>query len=57
MQLSRAVLAMLMAIPFTAATAGVTVSPLILGYTWYPDNAKKRERTEQFNVNQASTGY
>lgn len=57
MKLNRAVLAILLAAPFTVATAGVTVNPLILGYTWYPDNAKKRERTEQFAVNQSGTGY
>ena len=33
MKLNRAVLAILLAAPFTVATAGVTVSPLILGYT------------------------
>ncbi|KGT47765.1 MULTISPECIES: outer membrane protein Omp38 [Acinetobacter] len=34
MKMSRIALAMLVAAPFAAATAGVTVTPLMLGYTW-----------------------
>ncbi|OTG84683.1 outer membrane protein Omp38 [Acinetobacter sp. ANC 4648] len=34
MKLSRIALAMLVAAPFVAANAGVTVTPLMLGYTW-----------------------
>lgn len=34
MKMSRIALAMLVAAPFAAANAGVTVTPLMLGYTW-----------------------
>ena len=34
MKMSRIALAMLVAAPFVAANAGVTVTPLMLGYTW-----------------------
>ena len=34
MKLSRIALAMLVAAPFAAANAGVTITPLMLGYTW-----------------------
>lgn len=42
MKMSRIALAMLVAAPFAAANAGITVTPLILGYHWYPDNADKK---------------
>ncbi|MEG0828780.1 MAG: OmpA family protein, partial [Acinetobacter sp.] len=34
MKMSRIALAMLVAAPFAAANAGVTVTPLMLGYTF-----------------------
>jgi len=34
MKMSRIALAMLVAAPFAAANAGVTITPLMLGYTW-----------------------
>ena len=34
MKMSRIALAMLVAAPLAAANAGVTVTPLMLGYTW-----------------------
>ncbi|GAA5008335.1 OmpA family protein [Acinetobacter puyangensis] len=42
MKMSRIALAMLVAAPFAAANAGITVTPLILGYHWYPDSADKK---------------
>ncbi|OUY05671.1 outer membrane protein Omp38 [Acinetobacter populi] len=38
MKMSRIALAMLIAAPFAAANAGITVTPLMLGYHWYPEN-------------------
>lgn len=56
MKLSRIALALLVAAPMPMlANAGVTITPLV-GYTWYPDNAKKKERNDQFNT-QAGQGY
>lgn len=44
MKLSRIALAtMLVAAPFAAANAGVTVTPLLLGYTWY-DSAHNNDK-------------
>jgi OOP family OmpA-OmpF porin len=37
MKMSRIALALLVAAPFAAANAGVTVTPLLLGYHWYPN--------------------
>jgi len=34
MKMSRIALAMLVAAPLAAANAGVTITPLMLGYTW-----------------------
>ncbi|KAA8732758.1 OmpA family protein [Acinetobacter qingfengensis] len=42
MKMSRIALAMLVAAPFAAANAGVTVTPLMLGYHWYPENFDKQ---------------
>lgn len=41
MKMNRIALAMLVAAPFAAANAGVTVTPLMLGYHMYPENADK----------------
>lgn len=59
MKLSRIALALLVAAPMPMlANAGVTITPLV-GYTWYPDNAKKKERNDQFNtqLGQGGQGY
>lgn len=37
MKMSRIALAMLVAAPLAAANAGITVTPLLLGYQWYPN--------------------
>lgn len=47
MKLSRIALAMLIAAPFAAANAGVTVTPLMLGYTTY--DTKHNNKTSQEN--------
>ena len=39
MKMNRIALAMLVAAPFAAANAGVTVTPLMLGYHFYPSSA------------------
>lgn len=44
MKMSRIALAMLVAAPFAAANAGVTITPLMLGYHWYPENAQDKQR-------------
>ncbi|ENV11138.1 MULTISPECIES: outer membrane protein Omp38 [Acinetobacter] len=44
MKMSRIALAMLVAAPLAAANAGVTVTPLMLGYHWYPENAQDKMR-------------
>ena len=44
MKLSRIALAMLVAAPFAAANAGVTITPLMLGYHWYPENTQDKMR-------------
>lgn len=41
MKMSRIALAMLVAAPFAAANAGVTVTPVMLGYHWYDQDAAK----------------
>lgn len=41
MKMSRIALAMLVAAPMVAANAGITVTPLMLGYHFYPGNADK----------------
>lgn len=46
MKLSRIALAMLVAAPFAAANAGVTVTPLMLGYHWYPEDTQEKMRDE-----------
>lgn len=52
----RIVLAMLVAAPVPMlANAGVTITPLV-GYSWYPDNAKKKERNDQFNTQAGKSG-
>ena len=43
MKLSRIALAMLVAAPFAAANAGVTVTPM-LGYHWYPEDTQDKQR-------------
>ncbi|HCO09250.1 MAG TPA: hypothetical protein DIT34_13275, partial [Acinetobacter ursingii] len=46
MKLSRIALAtMLVAAPFAAANAGVTVTPLLLGYTWYDTDHNNNKLT------------
>lgn len=42
MKMSRIALAMLVAAPFAAAQAGVTVTPLMVGYHWYPSKVDKK---------------
>lgn len=42
MKMTRIALAMLVAAPFAAANAGVTVTPLMLGYHMYPSQADKK---------------
>lgn len=44
MKMSRIALAMLVAAPFAAANAGVTVTPLMLGYHWYPEDTQDKQR-------------
>ncbi len=59
MKLSRIALAMLVAAPLPMlANAGVTITPLV-GYTWYPDDAKSKQRKDQFNaqLGQGNNGY
>lgn len=59
MKLNRIALALLVAAPLPMlANAGVTVTPLV-GYSWYPDNAKKKQRNDQFNTQagQGGQGY
>jgi len=46
MKLSRIALAMLVAAPFAAANAGVTVTPLMLGYHWYPEDTQDKMRND-----------
>ncbi len=46
MKLSRIALAMLVAAPFAAANAGVTITPLMLGYHWYPEDTQDKMRNE-----------
>nr|WP_298890850.1 OmpA family protein [uncultured Acinetobacter sp.] len=44
MKMSRIALAMLVATPFAAANAGITVTPLMLGYHWYPEDTQDKMR-------------
>ncbi|MCJ8146028.1 OmpA family protein [Acinetobacter sp. A3.8] len=44
MKMSRIALAMLVATPFAAANAGVTITPLMLGYHWYPEDTQDKQR-------------
>lgn len=46
MKLNRIALALLVAAPFAAANAGVTVTPLMLGYHWYPEDSQEKMRDE-----------
>ena len=46
MKLSRIALAMLVVAPFAAANAGVTITPLMLGYHWYPEDTQDKMRDE-----------
>lgn len=46
MKLNRIALALLVAAPFAAANAGVTVTPLMLGYHWYPEDTQEKMRDE-----------
>ena len=46
MKLTRIALALLVAAPFAAANAGVTVTPLMLGYHWYPEDTQDKMRDE-----------
>jgi OOP family OmpA-OmpF porin len=46
MKLNRIALALLVAAPFAAANAGVTVTPLMLGYHWYPEDTQDKMRDE-----------
>lgn len=55
MKLSRIALAMLVAAPFAAANAGVTVTPLMLGYHWYPEDTQDKMRNEAL-TNRDTTG-
>ena len=58
MKMSRIALAMLFAAPLAAANAGVTVTPLLLGYTWQ-DSVKdfnNRENTDIKLKNDVFTG-
>lgn len=49
MKLNKIALALLVAAPFAAANAGVTVTPLLLGYHWY-DGAKDEMREQNVYV-------
>lgn len=49
MKMSRIALAMLVAAPFAAANAGVTVTPLLIGYTW-------QDSLKEFNKKDNETG-
>ncbi|MDH0030577.1 MULTISPECIES: outer membrane protein Omp38 [unclassified Acinetobacter] len=44
MKMSRIVLAMLAVAPFVAVNAGVTITPLMLGYHWYPGDTQDKQR-------------
>ena len=46
MKLNRIALAMLIAAPFAGANAGVTITPLMLGYHWYPEDTQDKMRDE-----------
>lgn len=46
MKLNRIALAMLIAAPFAGANAGVTITPLMLGYNWYPEDTQDKMRDE-----------
>lgn len=46
MKMSRIALAMLVAAPFAAANAGITVTPLMVGYHWYPSDTQDKMRDE-----------
>lgn len=46
MKLTRIALALLVAAPFAAANAGVTITPLMLGYHWYPEDTQEKMRDE-----------
>lgn len=51
MKLSRIALAMLVSAPIVAANAGVTVTPLMLGYTMYETDHNNRTATENHLMN------
>ena len=55
MKMSRIALAMLVAAPFAAANAGVTVTPLIAGYQWYPEDTQDKLRNVLQTPNQTGT--
>lgn len=44
MKMSRIALAMLVATPFAAANAGITITPLMVGYHWYPEDTQDKQR-------------
>lgn len=46
MKLSRIALAMLVAAPLAAANAGVTVTPLLVGYTWQDSDHNNDKLTD-----------
>lgn len=46
MKMSRIALAMLVATPFAAANAGITITPLMLGYHWYPEDTQEKMRND-----------
>ena len=46
MKLNRIALAMLIAAPFAGANAGVTITPLMLGYHWYPEDTQDKMRDD-----------
>lgn len=57
MKLTRIALALLVAAPFAAANAGVTVTPLMLGYHWYPEDTQDKMRNEALtNRNTLTSG-
>ena len=56
MKLSRIALAMLVAAPFAAANAGVTITPLMLGYHWYPEDTQDKMRNEGLKDRNALAG-
>lgn len=57
MKLSHITLALLVAAPFAAANAGITITPLLGGYHWYPNATQNKQRDAlPGRGNAASTG-